>query len=254
MDGNGNGAADGPNNQVNPTKSEYPFNSKPADKSPYSDSVFWWYSVGTNIDLVAPLITRLMPPPVGGDYPAGRDRIPGNASVLATWSKPMSIFSIRTGGYNETAPDQGYADPDSTVVMRSYECEAKAPSSATNCDCNRLDPPGFFIDLTPATATVGGAEVDISKMRYVNTRPFYKANELGFSDKKIETCSAVGVPVFVPIVRAPIRDLKQNCFWPSYYRPASATDECAVGAAGEKSCCDKSVYADDSFLTGCKPH
>jgi hypothetical protein len=245
LDGNGDGRAVGPSEQNG--LPAWPLNVRPESASGYGDTVRWSYQVGDRVDLVPPIITELTPPPQPADFPAGYNRVPGDLVIATAWSKAMSLSSMRTGGFIEPAT---YRDPDSTLVLRSHECEKDVLSDPTSCACTRLDPPGFFVETVPEIVTTDDGETDITVVRFLHPgRPFYTANELGFSSDNLTACPQI-VPTYAPIVRAALRDLKQNCFWPSHYR-TEAGEEC--NGTGEGSCCEIRSLTDDAFVASCRP-
>lgn len=249
FDGNRNGVAEGPQPPVQPggRAGTYDLNAPPSDIAAVSDTATWRYEVGSNVDLVAPVLTGLNPPPVEADYPDGYNRIPSEIAPALTWSKPMSISSIRTGGFDEATG--AYRDDNSTVVLRSRELEKISSGPCTDsCQTARLEPPGFFVESD--LVSQDGEPVTVMRLRHP-ARPFYKANDLGFTSDDL-IVFAEGYPIYVPIARARLSDLKQNCFWPSVYRPEAGTGECSL-SAGQSSCCTVEPLADGQFVTSCTP-
>mgnify|MGYP001560717069 FL=1 len=265
-------------------------NAPPADLSAVSDTARWEYHVGSNIDLTVPLVTHLDPPTqvesglpsAGTEYPAGPSKIPTALEPGIAWSKTMSIGSMRSGGFNE--PDDEYGSPTSTLVLRSKECaktsEALCPGVDPDgplgvCPCTDIDPPGFFIDAgmpvdraalaaNPGYPNCGpGVSTNclgpctsgncVTRTRFVHPfRAFYTANDLGYTDAEIDLYED-NVPVYAPIARAQIKDTKQNCFWPSQYKPAGNDGSECLLAGQEYSCCKTLGSPDDSFLSDCAP-
>ncbi len=247
FDGNSDGIGQGPD-----FAAPYNVNTKPTPANTFGDSAVWHYAVGNNIDLVPPAIAELVPPPESADYPAGYNRVPSDLVIETTWTKVLSVNSIRTGGFDEAT--QEYKDPTATVILRSREWENTEATRGTQeaCDHITLDPPSYYIESPLTTVVWGGEEIEVTKMRFKHpSRPFYKANDLGFTADDLDLCPEAA-PVYAPIIRASIRDVKQNCFWPSYYRTESLS-ECVPGP-DQESCCEKSTTTDgDAFLTNCAP-
>ncbi len=256
MDGNNNGAAEGPQPPAQPNgkQNDYYRNDPPTDLAQVSDTARWQYVVGSNVDLTVPVVTKidpLSPPPDSTPYPAGPSSVPTDLPVAVTWTKTMSIGSIRTGGFDETKI--AYTDSASTVVLRSRECAKTGTATCTSssCPCTLIEPPGFFIDSGVPVEMPTGSGAYVTVMKYMHpVRPFFTANDLGYTVDDI-AASPSSIPTYVPIVRAQLRDTKQNCFWPSMYRTPQGS-ECAL-TSGQNSCCDKSGTSDSAFLSACAP-
>jgi hypothetical protein len=251
FDGNRSGTAEGPQTPAQPAGRGLAFHlNAPSsiDQSATSDTAYWDYRVGSDVDLVPPFITALNPPPSEADYPDGYNRIPPDLAVGITWSKPMSISSIRTGFFDEAAGT--YPDEDATVVLRARELEKQGSAPCTaSCPTRPLDPPGFFVE----TEIVAQGDVPVTRLRLLHpARSFLKANDLGFTADDLKVFPQ-GTPTYVPVARASLKDDRQNCFWPSVYQPASATDECLLGA-GQSSCCVRDGLVDGAFVTTCSPY
>lgn len=262
LDGNANGSAQGPQAPAQPggRPLDYYRNDPPTDPailSTVSDTARWDYHVGSNIDLTIPKITELdppSPPPEDAVHPAGPSKVPPDLMPGITWSKTMSIGSMRTGGFSEQTGT--YTQSTSTLVLRSKECAKTTadacPTPPSQCPCENIDPPGFFVDAGLPFENPMGSGAYVTRTRFLHpVRPFYTANDLGYTDSDILNYPD-NVPVYTPIARAQIRDTKQNCFWPSQYKPAPAASECTLGP-GQYSCCDRTGSADSNFLGNCAP-
>lgn len=253
MDGNGNGTAEGPQAPVQPggRTGDYYRNNPATDLSTVSDTARWAHVVGSNVDLVPPHIVEMDPPPppeFSASYPNGPSNVPPLLNPSITWSKTMSIGSIRTGQFEEL---QGQYNPDTaTLFLRSRECakhnpNESCPNPPTKCDCTNVEPPGFFIDAgKPLTGNNGQSYTKMSFLHPV--RPFYTANDLGYTDTEIANYPE-NIPQYVPIARSQIRDTKQNCFWPSSFV------QCTTSATGQTSCCNRTASPDSGFLSNCSP-
>lgn len=258
FDGNRDGQAQGPEQsavtQPDGRSGRYDLNT--AFNTPLtavSDTAQWRYRVNDDIDLTPPMVTAIDPPPTSADYPAGRNRIPPELAPSFIWSKVMSISSIRTGGYDETA--NNFTDDDSTLVLRAKEMEKRAGSPACPgtadepCRTNRLDPPSFYAEMELATAPTPHSRI---YLRHPD-RTFYKGSDLGFTSDEIQSGYDSAIPMYVPIARARLRDTLQNCFYPSYYKPTPTAEECENGTADQTSCCDIYAKSDANFRAQCSP-
>lgn len=256
FDGNGDGKAQGPEQstvQTDGRPMRYDLNNAiNAPLTNAADTATWRYRVNDNIDLTSPEVTAIDPPPVAGDYPDGYNRIPGEMSPNFTWSKVMSISSIRTGGYDEASND--FSDEDSTIVLRAREMTKQTDSpecpgtGAAPCLVSRLDAPPFFMETEVATAPSPHSRIYLRHP----ARAFYKANDLGFTFEEQQVYPDA-VPIYVPIARARLRDTLQNCFYPSHYRTTPTASDCLAGAANQTSCCATAASSDDNFKKQCSP-
>lgn len=76
---------------------------------------------------------------------------------------------------------------------------------------------------------------------FIKHRTFFTGNELGYTDDEMDRYGA-NRPTYAPVVRARIRDTRQNCFWPSVgYR---CPEGLMIGETDPKSCCNREA-ADD---------
>lgn len=264
LDGNNDGAAQGPQAPAQPggRALDYYRNDPPTDPavlSTVSDTARWQYKVGSNIDLVVPKATGLdpnTPPPEELDYASGGpSNVPPSLEPSLTWSKTMSIGSLRSGGFDEQTGT--YSSPTSTMVLRSKECakngSAQCPGPPpSTCPCTEIDPPGFFIDAGLPFEDPPGSGNFVNKTKFVHPfRAFYSANDLGYTEQDI-LLYPDNIPVYAPIARAQVRDTKQNCFWPSVFKPSPGASECDL-ATGQLSCCQKTGTTDGSLLSDCAP-
>lgn len=268
LDGNGDGVAQGP--QAAPEGSQpggradaYDLNQQPTVTASMSDTAFWQYHVGSNIDLTVPVLLAVDPPPLPPEiteYPDGPSKVPVTTIITMTWSKIMSISSLRTGSFDEVGGD--YLDPYSTVVLRAREClkSSNEACTAADCPCANLAPPGFFLgglptDVPADTMLVADPDGNGRKVTRVAllhpVSPFMTANDLGYTEEDIAVAPG-NVPAYLPIARAKIRDTKQNCFWPSRYEPADGSARCTLGP-GQNSCCNRIGETDASFFANCAP-
>ncbi len=263
LDGNGDGAAQGPQSPAQPggRPNAYNRNTPQSVLDDVSDTVVWTYNVGSNIDLTVPVLTAIdptAPPPESALYPAGPSNVPVTTPVTLTWSKIMSIGSMRTGSFDEQKGE--YVDPYSTLVFRSRECQkldTKPCAPGKQCPCKVLQAPGFYLGGLPTDAPPDSMLVPNAMGTGKVTRvallhpvsPFFNANDLGYTEEDIVAAPG-NIPTYLPIARAKIKDVKQNCFWPSQYR--SSGGDCVLGP-GENSCCNRSGVADSKFLGLCAP-
>ncbi len=257
MDGNQNGTAEGRPSAVqtvNPARTADFYRNNPqtgTDLDTVDDNAKWDYWVGADVDLVAPFITEMDPIPLGNgaplQYPAGPSQVPPDLVPAITWSKVMSIGSIRTGAFDEST--KSYTPPTSTLSLRSNECKkngADACKPGVACACTPVEAPGYFIDSGLPIAGSNGAF--FTKMRFLHpVRPFFTANDLGYTDADV--LAGANIPMYVPISRAQLRDTRQNCFYPSKYTSCSTNP-----STGQTSCCNSQVTADGTFLTTCTPN
>ncbi len=263
LDGNNDAAAEGPQAPAQPSGRSLAFNRNIPQSvlDDVSDTATWTYSVGSNVDLTVPVLTVIdppPPPPEGGLYPVGPSNVPVTTAVTMTWSKIMSIGSMRSGSFDEKTG--AYNDPYSTLVFRSHECQKlnTAPCApGKQCPCTVLTAPGFYIgglstDNPPNSMLVPnpmgtGKVTRVALLHPVS--PFFSANDLGYTEEDIAAAPG-NIPSYLPIARAKIKDVKQNCFWPSQYKPTGA--ECVLGP-GQNSCCNRSGITDGMFLGQCAP-
>lgn len=270
LDGNGNGTTEGPvatpqGAQPGGKVLQYYRNDPPADLSTVSDTTYWEFHVGSNVDLTVPVLKAIdppafAPPPSDESYPAGPSKIPTTLPIATTWSKIMSVSSMRTGAYSELPPPGDYKDPYSTVVLRSYECEKTDRETpclpGVKCPCNRLEPAGFFLggqdsdSLAPGSMLVPNPSGPgyVTRMSILHPAyPFYTADDLGYTEEDVAVAQE-NVPAYLPILRAKLKDTKQNCFYPSRFQDCSD----AVGP-NPNSCCNKYGEDDGTFLGKCSP-
>lgn len=224
LDGNGNGISEG---QIG---TAHNLNSN----SGTSDIATALFNVGENIDLVPPVILyssttpRSTEPPSAADaasdlaYPAGPSRVPVTAPVATTWSKRLSINSLRTGRPSDLAfvavassvpGGQPKYVTGSTVIFDAFECRRDACDPGTGkCTCTELDPPSFYTKVTMIDSDADG-ESDQSRLELIH-REFLTANQLGYNQDEIQANQLL-VPQYIPSFRAQIQDDRQNCFSPS---------------------------------------
>ena len=266
LDGNNDGVAQGP--QATPAGAQpggrpliYNRNNPPAILSDVSDTATWTYSVGSNIDLTVPTLVMVdppPPPPAAALYPIGPSNVPVTTPATMTWSKIMSVSSMRTGSFDEQKGE--YRDPYSTLVFRSRECQKlnTTPCAAgKQCPCKVLESSGFYVgglptDVPPDSMLVpnpsGAGKVTRVALLHPFA-PFFTANDLGYTEADIVVAPG-NIPSYLSIARAKIKDVKQNCFWPSRYGSSGAA--CTLGP-GQNSCCNTSGIADSKFLGQCAP-
>lgn len=218
FDGNKNDKGEGP---TKGSLSDYDYNnfllSAPADLAPYSDTAVWAYVVGEELDLVPPVVDIIsplsapsVPPPPDSEteYPAGPSKVPVNPNipVTVTWSKVMSPSSMVAG---------------TSVYMNSREMRK---TSGTNCK------PGDFLPTAtnkctkealarPTVVIDAGRPVQNTEEKYITVmkimhRPYYSASDLGWGEQEANDNPEVK-PIYVPVIRAQVRDDSQNCFFPS---------------------------------------
>ncbi len=257
LDGNGDGTAQGRPSSVqtvNPERTIDFYRNNPqtgADLAVTDDNATWDYSVGSNVDLIAPFITQMDPTPLTGGtpqkYPLGPSEVPAQLIPTITWSKTMSVAAIRTGSFDEAA--NTYAPSSSTISLRSHECLKTGTAVCkpnSPCPCTPVEPPGYFIDSGAPLPNPDGTFY--TKMSFLHpVRPFYTANDLGYTDADV--LAGASIPMYVPIARAQLRDTRQNCFYPSKFT------SCSTNASnGQTSCCNSQVTPDGTFLTTCTPN
>ncbi|MFH1047752.1 MAG: pilin [Patescibacteria group bacterium] len=240
MDGNRNGTAQGP------AGADYNLNILPGDLSGIGDNVGYRYYIGSEIDLIPPIVLDINPkssPPEGDDdYPTGPYNVPADAVVEVIWSKVMSASSMRTGMFNELpgASNNGvFVDDSANLALRSREREKKDRSAvcvAEPCDYNELDPPYFYTDLGDGPVeVVSGEQVTRMILRH---RDFLSANDLGWSLEETQE-HVEYIPVYQPVIGAKIKDVYQNCFYPSDY--STCIED------GRNSCCNRSGVDEDRY-------
>jgi hypothetical protein len=165
--------------------------------------------------------------------------VPVDLPIKITWSKFMSITSVRTGLSN---------DADATVVLDTSECK-KVSCTETSCVCEELASPWFQVESKLMPDLPAGTEPDHTEMS-VKHRTFFTANELGYTEdeSKLPTAPPNGaIPRYVPALKAKLRDDKQNCFYPSKYAPAGGGACAGVGVDRDAngklktSCCNKTA-------------
>ncbi len=239
LDGNRNGTAEGPESAERPL--EYSLNTPPTIAPDVNDDVLWIAHVGDTIDLVPPRVTDIIPksfsstsPPPSETTPfeapdqGGPSLVPVDLDPTFVWSKVVSVGSLRTGGFDESTGR--FADDRSTVVLRSYECVrddgADCSEGSPNCTCAPLPPPSFFLDTELAEAD--GNQISILRLRH---RSFLTGNDLGYTRAEVLLRPEL-TPKYQPVVRAKVKDTKQNCFFPS------VGFNCAANP-GLPSCCNR---------------
>jgi hypothetical protein len=235
LDGNDNGKAEGP--QSDKLALAYSLNRPTSDLDGVSDTADAMFLVGDEVDLVPPQVIDIDPksasevgsPDFSTPYTdGGPSQFPVDRPVGITWDKVLSITSLRTG-----APE----DPTATVSLDSTECRKDGEDACgvgTPCTCTELAPPYFFLS-TGVPQDVGG---DPATRLSLEHRVFATANQLGYTEDDIAVFPN-GIPRYVPILRATIRDSRQNCFFPSVGYACPAGTMTADG--GATSCCDRTA-------------
>lgn len=239
MDGNKNGTAEGP---VTATLAlTYSLNIPPDVLDGVSDTVLWASQVGDTVDLVPPTVVDIVPksfavPPPPSETTAfvdpdqgGPSLVPSDLDPAFTWDKTLSVGSLRTGGYDELGGK--FADDRSTVVLRSSEClrnEGADCSLGELCACTLF--PGMAFTTDAELGDRNGKQITILRVRH---RPFLTGNDLGYSKEEIRD-HPERTPTYQPVVRAKVKDTKQNCFFPS------EGFECAVDN-NSPSCCNRAA-------------
>ncbi|MEA3249704.1 MAG: pilin [Patescibacteria group bacterium] len=247
LDGNDNGTAEGPPTVDWPESErseDYYRNDPQADLTDVSDTARWLYYVGTDIDLVPPVIIGI--DPVSHDVEAGEtgeapdgplppELYPVDRPVTAIWSKVMSVTSMRTGAYQ--GGDYVFTDDRTTIAMRALE-KLKADF---NQDCTipdvscavaepPLDPPWFQINVGDGPVRIDGFYRTVMQIEH---RILFTANDLGYTEE--ETAILLDrIPIYAPVIGAKTRDTRQNCFYPSIGFQCADTDD-----PGLSSCCDR---------------
>jgi len=212
FDGNKNDKGEGP---TKAGLNDYDYNdflaSAPDDLSTYSDTAVWQYVVGEELDLVPPAVTVISPvsaPRPDINYPDGPSNVPidPNIPVSVTWSKVMSPSSMSAG---------------TTVYMNSREMKKISgtdcqpgdflPSAMNKCVREVLGPPTVVIDAGKPVKNAQQKYITVMKIMH---RPYFSANDLGWSEQEATDNPEVN-PVYLPVIRAQVRDDSQNCFFPS---------------------------------------
>lgn len=242
LDGNGNGTAEGPVSASRPRT--FSLNGATQFLDAVSDSAEASYRAGDRLDLEPPFVVATdprSPPPEDAVYAAskGPSEVPADLPIAVTWSETMSISSLRTGGPS---------DAEATVVLQARECRKKGPGEQcerpvdSSCppDTCPADPPAFFLDV--GETTVAGRQATLLSILH---RAFFTADQLGYTEE--EAAAGDVVPRYAPVLRAKVRDGRQNCFSPS------RSVECGPADAGKTSCCDKTSVGDGAFAAVCGP-
>lgn len=244
LDGNNNEKADGPASATKPN--EFSLNTPQANLAAISDNAAALYFVGDAVDLVPPTVINVDPPSTEGAAQqtpyaqGGSSKVPVDLPIAVTWSKIMSITSIRTGKST---------DPRATFVLDASECK-KVSCATTTCTCTDLDDPSFFVEsqLLPPPPP---SQPPVRTKMLVNHRLFFTANDLGYTEAEVQFFPR-GIPKYVPALRAKLKDDKQNCFFPSRYEPQNGAcagldvdREPPVGSETvgklKTSCCNKTA-------------
>jgi hypothetical protein len=237
LDGNENGTAEGPVSDRYGLW--YSLNIPPTSLDGVSDTALWSAQVGDTIDLIPPRVVDLAPKSIGSPPPpsesdafeapdqGGPSLVPTDFEPMFTWDKTISVGSLRTGGFDVF--ENGFMDDRSTVVLRTSECIRNdgadcGPGAA--CACTNLPTPQFFTDV--ALADRGGEQVSVLRIKH---RPFLTGNDLGYTQEEI-AAHPERTPKYEPIIRAKVKDTKQNCFFPS------AGFDCAA-TPNSPSCCNR---------------
>lgn len=241
LDGNGNGTAQGP--LVSGLAEDYFMNAPPSTLAGISDTAYWMHHTGERIDLVPPVVISIdpvSPPPTDAVYPEGPSKVGVLTPITVRWSKVMSIGSIRTGMFDESTG--AWADTRTTLAIRSKECAKNDPkqdcAADGYCPCTDLDPPSYFVDS--GTGPVDNGGTDVTEMKIVH-RTFFTADELGYTEQDRAAFPEI-IPVYQPVIRARIKDAKQNCFFPSQGY------QCPDGGEANPSCCNRATVAGDRYV------
>jgi len=235
LDGNSNGVAEGPG------ASSYYRNTETGA----GDTTHWDYQVGNVIDLEPPHILQTNPSSegpgvdMGDSYPVGPSNIPADLPVSVVWSKMMSVYSVRSGGYNEAGGEEIFTSPQTTVALRAYELEKADPEQ----DCLALEPgqecatlpplppPYFFVGFGDGPVPhPSDPSVQVTEM-VIDHRDFLTPNDLGFSELEIQAGFTQGIPYYQPVLGSKLKDAWQNCFYPSEKSGCTMFD-------GQRSCCN----------------
>ena len=187
----------------------------------FRDTAVWLYEVGDDLDLEPPKVTAVDPKNLsalsGQAYPAGSSKFPPNGPITSGWSKPMSVSSMVTG-------------PDSygpaTIGLRAREISK---------DGSPIGNPGFSVQPTLI-------DNDTRTEMVMSHRTFLTANDLGWS---LSDNNPDAVPVYVPVFRARLKDVRQNCFFPS------EAVNCEGADRDQPYCCNDTVGAEASDV--CNP-
>ncbi len=242
FDGNGNGLAEGPVSSER--KLVYVINEASNQLAGVSDTAEAQYEIGNDIDLIPPQVVLI--DPISADENGGGPNFetpysqggpsdfPVDKPISITWNKVLAMSSLKTGDTSSAT---------ATVILDSTECRKNGTEACTInslCTCTEVQPPYFYLNagLPQAVGTTGDGTV-----LKIEHRLFSTANQLGYTDDDIASFPA-GIPRYVPILRAKIKDSRQNCFYPSagYY---------CEEVAGKTSCCDRSAQPDSQF--SCPP-
>lgn len=241
LDGNGDGEAVGP---VSATLVDmFSLNTPQTTLATVSDTAVALYALANTVDLTAPVVIGIDPrsvsssgsPDVSTPYAeGGPSGFPPTKPIQVDWSKVISVTSLRTGKED---------DPRATLVLDSHECVKNGNDvcePGKPCTCTPADAPWFFPDLGAPVAVQGGGEGSELSIYH---RPFFTANELGYTEGDIAAFPE-GAPRYVPQLRAKIKDVRQNCFYPSvgFSCPADVMN----GPDGPSSCCDREAQNDFS--------
>lgn len=187
LDGNENGRADGQGETINwpdvdPTYNHLDFDNDANTQHPnLVDNYFWQFGTGDKVDLTPPYITAL--DPVNGTGGLRLDQ-----ELTASFSEGLEPFTVDREIKIYGEDFEAWFDPD----LATYLADKK----------DRAGRIVYERDDQGNLVAVKTRQVDMEKV-VISHGPFV-AHEPGFNP-----------PLFTPVVKSKVRDLRQNCFNPA---------------------------------------
>jgi len=166
-----------------------------------------------------------------------------------------------SGSLLEVVPVDGAAKPEATVSLTMQQCrkianigecppelqgQQSCPTQITQGTEKFGTCPvylGFVLDAG-LPLIVNGKQVTLMNIKH---EPLLTSNDLNYTETDTTDYKT---PKFVPVIGAQLRDTKQNCFFPSEFKPdRSGLDKCED--VNNPSCCNLSKQT-DYLNTDCK--
>lgn len=249
FDGNMNGKAEGKSKNAATCSDCFNLNAPQTDLKTILDSARWTLKVGENIDLVPPAISDLDPKSVNmpgvtatTSYAAakGPSAVPSDIAIKVSWTKDMMMTSAQPGAVGDIAPPDAASPVAGTVALEQYFCSKNAPGCTTGAEGCPAGTCPIYIGFSPYFPTSEDIPpAQWGRVMQIDHQAIPTPNDLGFTEKDDLT----GVtPSVVPLVGAQMRDLKQNCFYPSTFSGQVDTSKvspaCNSADPSNPNCCN----------------
>ncbi len=249
FDGNANGKAEGKSKNAQTCSDCFNLNAPQSNLTGILDSARWTLKVGANIDLVPPAIADMEPksanlPGIGSTttYAAakGPSAVPTDAAIKVLWTKDMMVTSAQSGAVGDVTPPDASSPVGASVALEQYFCSKNAPgctSGAEGCPTGTCPIYIGFSPYFPTSQDINPAQW--GRLMLIDHQPIPTPNDLGFTEN--DDLSQV-TPSVVPLVGAQMRDLKQNCFYPSVFAgqvdTAKVSPACNSADPSNPNCCN----------------